>query len=57
MGIEAPPEATRASMRGEVPEKLTYKNWLNKQSQEILDKIGNKKPMTMKELKAEGIID
>ena len=30
LGIEAPPEGTRASMKGEVPEKITYKEWAEK---------------------------
>jgi len=33
-GIKAPPPAMRASMQGEVPARMTYKDWFKKQSKE-----------------------
>lgn len=38
-GVEDPPAATRASMNGAVPEKVTYKGWLRKQNASTQDKI------------------
>lgn len=42
-GIKAPPPATRASMTGKVPAKMTYKTWLRKQSKATQIKVLGKR--------------
>lgn len=38
-GIKDPPPATRASMTGAVPEKITYKTWFRKQPANVQDEV------------------
>jgi len=51
LGIEAPPEATRASMKGEVPAKLTYEEWAARNPD--VEYTG----LSLKELKEKDIIE
>lgn len=51
MGIKAPPESTRASMKGDVPEKITYKQWAAKNPN--IEYTG----LSLQELKNKDVID